>query len=196
MNRIRNRVAAVLWRGLRESRGVAIVEFALALPLMITLFYGVIEVTRYILITQKTEKLAYAVADVTAQQSVATKANLDQVFAATANIMDPYSTGPNSRVIVSSIYRPANPNNGTSIATINWQYAGAGTLASTSLLGAVGATPAMPGGFTFDEKENVIAAEAYYQFSPLLTGQWFGTTIIRRVAFYKPRLAALTTAPS
>ena len=53
----------------------------------------------------------------------------------------------------------------------------------------------MPSGFTFDERENVIAAEVYYQFSPLVSSQFFGTTTIYRVAYYKPRFGALLTAP-
>lgn len=179
----------------QAEHGVAIAEFALVLPMLITLFYGVIEVTRYLLIAQKTEKLAYSVANVTSQETVATKSNLDAVFGAANYIMQPYATGSNSRVIISSIYRPANAGSTVSPATVNWQYAGAGTMAAVSAVGTVGSAPTMPAGFTFDERENVISAEAYYQFSPLLTNRWFGTKTIYRAAFFKPRLSALTAAP-
>jgi Flp pilus assembly protein TadG len=178
---------------LRDSRAMATAEFALVLPVLMTLFYGCIEVTRYILITQKVEKLAHSVADVTAQETAATQATLNQVFTATSNIMNPYPTGTNSRIIVSSLYKDVGA---TVQPTVSWQYAGGGSYAGASAIGAVGAIPAMPGGFTFDDRENVISAEVYYQFSPLLTNRWFGTTTIYRAAFYKPRFGALLSAPS
>ena len=176
----------------RSNRGLAVMEFALVLPVLILLFFGVVDVTRYILIVQKTEKLAHSVANVTAQSAVITQATLNQVMDASSDIMDPFATGANSRIIVSSLYRAAGAAN----ATVSWQHQGGGTFAGTSRLGAVGATPTMPTGFTFTERENVIAAEVYYQFSPLLPNVWFGTTVIYRSAYYTPRFGALTAAPT
>jgi Flp pilus assembly protein TadG len=177
---------------LQAQAGVALVEFALALPVLLTMFYGSIEVTRYILITQKVEKLAHTIADVTAQSKTVTNANLNQTLEATSNIMEPFGIGANSRVLISSLYRGMGAAN----ASVNWRYQGGGTMAATSTLGAVGATPTMPGGFTFNERENVIAAEVFYQFSPIISSQFFGTTTIYRSAFYKPRFGLLTAAPS
>lgn len=179
-------------RFMRAERGVAMVEFGLMLPVLMTLFYGAVEVTRYILITQKVEKLAHAAADVIAQSSVVTIASLDQVMAATTDIMNPFTMGADGHVIVSSLYRAV----GIANATVNWRYEGGGTLLATSQLGAVAATPIMPAGFTFEERENVIAAEAFYRFSPLISNQFFGTRTVYRVAFYKPRLGVLVTPPA
>jgi Flp pilus assembly protein TadG len=177
---------------LRNTQGIALAEFAIMLPVLMTLFYGAIEVTRYILIAQKVEKLAHSVADVTAQSSIVTIVSLNQVLSATSDIMNPYSMGANGRVIISSLYRTV----GAADASVNWRYEGGGTLTATSALGAVGATPAMPSGFTFDERENVMAAEVFYRFSPLISSQFFGTTTVYRIAFYKPRLGALVTPPT
>jgi len=177
----------------RAQHGMAVVEFALVLPMLMTMFYGCIEITRYILVVQKVEKLAHTVADVTAQSRVVTTASLNQLLDATSDIMNPFGTGANSRVIITSLYRPPGA---TSTASVNWRHFGGGTLTATSQLGAVGATPTMPGGFTFNERENVIAAEVYFQFSPLVSNRFFGTTTVYRSAFYKPRLGALTATPS
>ncbi len=171
---------------------MAMVEFGLLLPMLMTMFYGCIEVTRYILIVQKTEKLAHTIADVTSQSKTVTIASENQLFEATKDIMDPFGTGANSRIMVSSLYRAA----GSASATVNWRLTGGGTMTVTSALGNVGTTPVMPGGFTFNERENVIASEVFYQFSPLITTRFFGTTTIYRSAFYKPRLGALTTTPA
>lgn len=176
----------------RDEGGIAVVEFGLALPLLMTLFYGTIEITRYILIVQKVEKLAHTVADVTAQSQTVTVASLNQVMLAASDIMNPYSLSTNGRILVSSLYRAADANN----ATVNWRYEGGGTLSANSQIGTVGATPNVPGGFTFDQRDNLISAEVYYRFSPLISSQFFGTTTIYRSAFYKPRLGALLTQPS
>lgn len=168
------------------------VEFALSLPVLLVLFYGSIEVTRYVLIVQKTEKLANTVADVVTQGSTVTNASLDQVMSAGGDIMAPYPLSTNGHIIITSLYRPGGATN----AKVNWRYEGGGSLTATSQLGDLNQIPTVPGGFTFDDKENVIAAEVYYQFSPLITNQFFGTTTIYRSAFYKPRLGALTSPPT
>lgn len=177
---------------LRAERGIAVVEFAMILPVLMTLFYGTIEVTRYILITQKVEKLAHSIADVTSQEQVATTAVLNQALAATSDIMSPYTMTTNGTVFITSLYRAPN----TTDATVNWRYQGGGSLPETSKLGALNTVPSVPGGFTFDERENIIAAEVFYRFSPLISSQFFGTTTIYRSAFYKPRLGALLTPPA
>ena len=176
----------------RAERGLAVVEFALILPVLMTLFYGTIEVTRYILIVQKVEKLAHSIADVTSQEQTASATVLNQALAATSDIMSPYTMTTNGTVFITSLYRAPN----TASATVNWRYQGGGSLPATSQLGPLNSVPVVPGGFTFDERENVIAAEVFYRFSPLISSQFFGTTTVYRSAFYKPRLGALLTPPA
>lgn len=187
MGLTRTRVRAFL----QQEKGLAVAEFALMLPVLMTLFYGCIEITRYILATQKAEKLAHTVADVTAQSSAVTIAGLDQLMAATNDIMNPFAFTADGKVFITSLYRTQGATN----ATVNWRYAGGGNLVATSSFGAVGTTPTMPAGFTFDERENVIVAEVFFQFSPLISSRFFGTTTIYRRAFYKPRFGALITTP-
>ena len=173
------------------NAGIAVVEFALILPVLMTLFYGTVEITRYILITQKVEKLAHSVADMTAQEQVASKATLDQVMAAAGNIMEPYDLTNNGIIFITDMYLAP----GTTTPKVIWRYQGGGTFTATSQLGAVGATATVPG-FTFDDRENLVAAEVYYQFSPLISSQFFGTKTVYRTAYYKPRLGALLTPPA
>ncbi len=177
---------------LRSQAGLAVVEFALVLPVLLAFFYGAIEVTRYILAVQKAEKLAFTVANVVAQEKTVTTASLTSLMSATSPIMKPFPFGTRGTVIISSLYKAQGAAN----ATVNWQYKGGGTLSAASRIGNVGAVPVMPGTFAFDSKENVISAEVYYQITPLLVSTFFPTTIVYRTAFYKPRLGALTSAPS
>lgn len=176
----------------RAQHGVAVTEFALVLPLLLILFYGLVEITRFILIAQKVEKLAHTAADVVAQSSVVRTSELNQLLAASSDIMQPFAVGTSGTIIVSSLYRAA----GSANAAVNWRYQGGGTLSATSRLGDVGALPQMPESFSFDERENVIVAEVFYRFSPLISNRFFGTITIYRYAFYRPRFGSLTVAPS
>lgn len=193
MNPIRTTTVIKMLRWmLQHERGVAVAEFAIMLPVLMTTFYGCIEATRFILVTQKTEKLAHTVANVTAQSTTVTKASLDQLMQATNDIMDPFDFTSTGTVIITSLYRAP----GGAAGAVNWHYQGGGNLTATSGFGAVGASPTLPTNFTFDERENVIAAEVFYQYSPLISSQFFGTTTIYRRAYYKPRFGLLTTAPA
>ncbi len=174
----------------KNNNGMAIVEFAMMLPVLLTFFYGCVELTRYILIAQKVEKFAYTVADVSSQNQTLTLADITALLSASDDVMQPFTFGNSGKVFITSLYRPDG-----AAAKVNWRYTSDSTLAVSSTLGAVDAVPVMPGTFAFDNKENVIATEIYYQFTPLLTSQFFGTTTIYRAAFYKPRLGSLTTAP-
>lgn len=170
---------------------MAVAEFALMLPVLMLLFYGCIEATRFILVTQKAEKLAHTVADVTAQSTQVTVASLNQLMEATNDIMNPFDFSARGVVVISSLYR----TQGEAVARVNWRYRGGGDAADTSRFGAVGAVPEMPQGFTFDERENVIATEVFFRWRPLLSGRFFDERLIYRQAFYKPRFGALITTP-
>lgn len=174
----------------RDQRGVAAVEFALALPVMVTLFFGMVEITRYVLIHQKTEKTAYSLSDLVAQSTSLTNAQLTSMFAATSEVMNPFATGGNSVVIITSIQR--NGNNPPQIA---WQRKGGGTLNRTSHFGTSGMAT-LPPGFTLQDKENVIFAEVFYQFTPMFGARFLGSNEIYKTAVFRPRLGALTTPPA
>ena len=162
------------------------------LPILMVFFYGSVELTRYVWIAQKVEKLAYTMADVASQDEVLTQGELDILYAAANDIMRPFTIGSNGAVMLSSLYRPE----GTVNAKVNWSKNVGGTLTATSRFGVKDSIPSMPVIFSFDSKENIIAAEVFYRFSPILTSQFFGTTTLYRAAFYRPRLGALVNEPT
>jgi hypothetical protein len=162
------------------------------LPLLLLLCFGALELTMKILVAQKVEKLAATTADVVAQSEVATVSGMDQLLSATTDIMEPFDFGADGVVIISSVYL----DEGAEHAVVNWRQSGGGTLVETSQLGAVGGTADLPDGFVLNEKENVIVAEVYYNYQPLWDGLFFDALTIYRQAFFKPRLGALTDAPT
>lgn len=173
---------------LRKSQsGLAAVEFALSLPLLILLTFGSIEVTLYILISQKLERVSTTLSDLVAQSTTITTAQLDQIITAAGQVMLPYNFGTDGYAIISSVTKT-----GTNAPVVNWQYRSGGT-AQTSLIGTVGAAATLPAGFTMADKDNVIITEVFYNYRPILSGTIYSGSQLYRYSIYKPRLGNLTT---
>jgi len=177
----------------RDNRGVAAIEFALLLPMLLALLIGCLEVTFKIWSTQKAEKLAVTLSDVIAQSTAVTGGDLQSLISAVDKIMDPFPFGPSEgKIIISSLYVPQ----GEEDATVNWQCSFPnGGLSAASRMGSKGATANLPTGFTLAEKDNVIVSEIFYNYHPIAPGFMFDEAIVYRRAMFKPRLALLVTDP-
>lgn len=177
----------------RAQEGLAYLEFALASPILLALFFGSVELSRYILITQKAEKAAVTISDLVAQSQDVSTGDLDILILAVEEVMQPFSFDDNGYVVISSISRV-----GSNPAQVNWQYNGGGTWTQSSQIGSTGEDALLPGGFSLDPNEGIIIAEVYYNFSPIfLNGMILpNNSTIYTVGVYKPRLGELTTLGS
>jgi Flp pilus assembly protein TadG len=175
----------------RRQQGIAYVEFATSLPFLLALFIGSVEVTRYIIVAQKVEKSAVTISDVVAQSETINTSQLNQLVSAVSQVMQPYSFGNNGYVIISSVSK-----SGTNPPRINWQYTGGGTWTRTSQIGTTGLTATLPGGLTLSDRDTVIIAEVFYNFSPLMTSDLLSSRQLYRVAVFKPRLGSLQSLGS
>lgn len=75
-----------------DERGVSAVEFALLLPLMITLFFGGTELTQAITIYRKIGHTASVLGDLVSQVSSMNNTEMTNVFNASKAVMSPYSS--------------------------------------------------------------------------------------------------------
>jgi Flp pilus assembly protein TadG len=172
----------------KKQEGVAAIEFALFAPILLLLFLGVVEVSRFIIIAQKTEKAALTMSDLVAQSKEVTTNDLDILVQAAGEVMKPLEFGDTGFVIVSSVSRV-----GSNAATVNWQYTGGGTWTHSSQVGFQGGAATLPDGFDLDPNEGIIIAEVYFSFEPLFTDIVLQASTIYRVGVYKPRLGELTS---
>jgi Flp pilus assembly pilin Flp len=178
----------------QDNRGVAAIEFALLLPMLIALLIGCVEVTFKIWSTQKAEKLAVTLSDVIAQSTAVTGSDLESLIGAVDKIMDPFPFGDDEgKIIISSLYVPQDEE----VAVVNWQcsFPSSGGLTAASEFGVKGGDADLPAGFTLAEKDNVIVTEIFYRYTPIAPGYLFDESIIYRRALFKPRLALLLTDP-
>ena len=175
-------------RFLKDNRGVAAIELAVVLPMLMTLFLGVVEISNFVLINERTEKMTHTIADVVAQGETITIAEMDNILAATSEIMKPFPFNERGHVIITAVHREVHDT-----PKVAWQYEGGGTLQNThSNFGGTGFASPLPEGFILNEKETVIIAEVYYAHENLVTNMFNGSNPqLYKYAFYKPRLGAL-----
>lgn len=98
-----------------DCRGLAATEFAMILPIMLVLFFGMVELCSAIAIKRKLTLVVHAASDLTSQSLDSLKTtDMQNVFAASGAIMSPYSLTPLTAT-VSEIFIDNNK-----IAKIQW----------------------------------------------------------------------------
>lgn len=171
---------------LGDNRGTALVEFAFALPVLITLTVGGIDMASYLLLNMKLQNAAFAVADLTARDKTLSEDQLDNIMQAVEHIVKPFEFGTAGITIVSGIVADED-----GAVSVGWQREGAGAATANSTIGAVGDEPVLPTDLTLSANETLIAAEVVYNYEPLF-GLIQQSTEIRKIAYFRPRLGTLS----
>jgi Flp pilus assembly protein TadG len=78
-----------LQRFLRAEQGLAAIEFAFILPVMVIMFLGTVEVSNYVMTARRVASLASTAADLVAQESAISDDDMDDVFGAISVIVAP-----------------------------------------------------------------------------------------------------------
>jgi Flp pilus assembly protein TadG len=78
-----------------NTSGIAAVEFAMVLPIMLVLFFGTVEISNGVAVYRKVTMMAHTLSDLTSQsQEVQSATDLPNFFAASTGVMMPYSSSP------------------------------------------------------------------------------------------------------
>ena len=114
-----------IWRDMRghaanlraDRRGLAAVEFAFILPVMMVMLFGTVEFSSAIAIDRKVTLMARTLSDLTSQGTTASSADLTNFFAASTGIMTPYPTTPLTtlRSTITQLYI-----NNSRVAKVKW----------------------------------------------------------------------------
>jgi Flp pilus assembly protein TadG len=166
---------------LRDDRGSVMLEFAFAMPLLLTILLGGIELGRYVLLHQKLDRTAMTISDLVSRVTQVTTSELDTIFLATDLVMAPFAMGDRGAVVVSSV----KDDSGT--PTVVWQRAGAGTLTVTSEIGVQGGTATISDEEMLSTGEGIVVGESYFDYTPWLM-QFIPSIRLRHVAIFRPRL--------
>lgn len=103
--------------GWRRDEGVAAVEFALVLPLMMTLFFGLSDLTLAVNLDRKLTLLTRSLADIPSRVPSLTTSDLGNVFAAASAVMRPYDS-TNVQMVLSSVL--VTVNGSTYTGKVDW----------------------------------------------------------------------------
>jgi Flp pilus assembly protein TadG len=159
----------------RDHRGVSAVEFAVLLPIMLTLYLGGSEITQAITIKRKTTLVTRAIGDLVAQDVSITNAEMTQIMSATTSVMAPYGTGT-LKIKVSSVTIDNNGN-----AKVAWSDAFQDTAR------AVNETVTLPTGLNL-ANTTLIWAEASYTYTPPIGYAITGSITMQDKLYLRPRL--------
>lgn len=174
-----------LFRLLKNNSGVVTVEFVLVVPVLLLLFLGGFELTRFVLLYQKVSKTTSTMSDLISRLPSVTEAEIDNSYNAVQHLMEPYYNQANIKVVMTSIINDGDDN------YINWQRCGGGDLVANSALGQEGGVVTLPAGFSLEEGEDTIVAEVFYSFTPVIAPDTIAAQEIYKIRYTKPRLGAL-----
>ncbi len=177
-------------RAARSEDGVALLEFMLVFPIIMLMLFGALEVSRAMLITQRTEKAGYVMADVASQYIPASGDRLGgelsetelrtNVFPLLTRMMGIYADPSKQAVILSSVRMEGG------VKRVKWQIAGGGTLTQDVASVVNGLSPSaigpavknQPTSFAPEveaqlvgmaQGENLLVAEVFYFYEPIWT---------------------------
>lgn len=175
---------------LRCNSGLALIEFAFTLPLLILLLFGSIEVARYIIITQRVDRATYAFGEVVTENHLTNSlagAYMSNLLGAMSVILYPYATSTNYVEFISDVSYSVTAGH----PMVSWQCTGGG-LAEPSKIGSTGGVAnlsSIPGNFILGAGDEVVITETYFQFAPITNIVSFLVNLppLYRVAVFVPR---------
>jgi Flp pilus assembly protein TadG len=169
-----------LRRFLRDKRGISAVEFAMLLPLMVTLYLGGVEVSQAVAVDRKVTLVGRSLGDLVAQATNVTTSDITNILAASAAIVVPYDDSK-LKITVSSVKIDS-----TGVAKIAWSDTKNGTPR------AVGSTVTLPAALNTNGTW-LIWAEVEYAYTPAIGYVITGTMNLKDQIYMRPRLSDCVT---
>jgi Flp pilus assembly protein TadG len=177
---VRPRLRHVFARFARDRGGVSAVEFAMLLPLMVTLYLGSVEVSQGVGIDRKVTLVARTVADLASQVSSINNADMTNMLNASSAVIAPYDASK-LKVVVSAV-----SINNAGLATVAWSDTLNGTKRS------VGSTVTLPAALNIANTQ-LIFSEVTYDYTPTIGYVVTGTLTLADKIYMRPRLSDTVT---
>jgi Flp pilus assembly protein TadG len=166
-----------------DERGISAVEFALLLPVMVTLYLGTVEISQGIGADRKVTLTARTVADLVSQVASINNSEMTNSLNAASTVMSPFSS-TNLKVTVSSVKIDAN-----GVATIDWSDTLNGTARTK------GSTVTLPTALNVPNS-SLIWSEVTYNYKPTIGYLISGTLTLKDQIYMRPRLSDSVTRTS
>ncbi len=184
------RFAARLRGLVADVRAVSAVEFAILMPLMLTLFIAGNEMSQAMTIYRKISHTGATLGDLVSQVSAISTADMTNILAAANAVMSPYDAS-GAKLVVSAVnYTTASG------------YKVAWSKASNDTAWTAGATPpiTIPSGLVSNGQQIVVAQAQYVYvstFSTFMKDIWgAGSITLKDVTYLRPRVSTTIAYPS
>ena len=189
----------MMMRRFRKAEGgAAAVEFAMLLPILITLFFGVVETTLALVCQADVSAMGSTAADLISQVNSASSSDLSNVYAAAGTLLYPYYSGGASgkpTIRITSVNYDSTSGSPTTGGKVAWTCTQAGTGTLTPASRSVGST------VTFSQplmttNGSVIMAEIAYSYASATTRVIAGPINMTNSFYTKPRRVAQIATPT
>ena len=182
---------------LSDRSGLAAVEFAMIFPIMVVLYFGVVEFASAIAVDRKATQVARTLSDLTSQSMTVADTDIKNFGEAAKAIMTPYPPSP----LVSSITE-VYIDKVSGVARVQWSKGL--TIGPTGDVSIAAAAPHNPGdvvtlppALVAAKGTFVIWSEVGYTYTPAVGIMLASTGItFRDVAYTRPRLVLCVTYPT
>ena len=181
----------------RARRGVAAIEFALTLPILMAILCGCVVGSQALEAVQKVSTICSDIADLTAQLQTATPSALSDEFSAADVMISPLPQG-NLTIRISSVV-PVMANGQVTGAVTSWcqtSSAAAPCPAKGSPVTRFQNGATFPTGMLTGPSSSVVVSEVGYTYAPPIATTLTSGVDIYRVSFLVPRSSTEVSCPS
>jgi len=148
------------YRFAANRKGIASIEFAVILPMMVLIFMASFELSHALTINRRVHQVAGVTADVVARTTSFTTSELDTMIQSIDVIVEPYSNEPLSLSATHVVVDTNNPNN----AIVCWSYSNKPGVA----IPTQGSIYTLPDGLARGG-EGLVIVEGEYIYQPALS---------------------------
>lgn len=173
--------AGHLARFIKDAKGVAALEFAFLVPVLLLLFAGTVEVSRAVSMDRRFEQVTAMIADLIAREDAITSNDMEAIYDIVEQVMSPFDAS-SLKISVVPVKASATDAAKTFVypETTNRPSRQGGTLYAKCA-----AYPVASG--LLAKNSSVIVVEATYSYSPLFVGYLFGASTWTSKALASPR---------
>lgn len=169
----------------KDAGGVAAIEFAMVVPLMIMMFVGTVEFSQIITVDRRVSQVASATADLVARTKSLTAAEMDGVMQVVGELVKPYDATLLKLTVMNVKASPTDALD-TKVCWHRTHNGGVSTPANNSAY-------TLPVG-VLEQGDSVIVTEVEYDYTPLIFNQFItGPKKLEEKFYLKPRLSSFVT---
>lgn len=168
----------------RDRKGLAAVEFALILPIMISLYFGTVQIGDALTVKRKVTHVTSSLGDLVTQSKSISASDMSNILDAASAVIAPYSVS-NLKIVVSQIKIASDGK-----VTVDWSKTRNGTalISGNTFTGLPDALKT--------NNSYVILASVSYAYTPYIGYILTGTINFQEKYYLRPRLSSSITCCS